>query len=388
MIEITRKSSCCGCGACAQACPKNCIVMKEDEEGFLYTVVDAAKCVDCGLCEKVCPIRSKKDSGGPETVKAYAAYVKNEDIRRESSSGGIFSVIAQWVLDQGGAVFGAAFAEDFSVHHVMIESVEELSRLRGSKYVQSSIGDTFRMAKEQLEAGRTVLFSGVGCQIAGLKAYLQKDYEKLYTVDVLCHGTPSPMVWQKYRTEQEAKRKTKTASVCFRNKDTGWNGYSVAMDFENGDSYSRDHGMDPYMQLFLSDICLRPSCHSCAFKDIPRQSDITLGDAWGIRNVMPEMDDDRGTSVVLLHTQKGRDLWSCLQEQLVAKEGKLDALLPPSADSRRSVAAHPNRKKFFKAVRKGASPEELTRLTKKSPIHKLFSLARRCLRKAQRILKK
>lgn len=380
MIQISNKADCCGCEACVQICPKNCITMETDAEGFRYPVVNSQSCVDCGLCERVCPILKKVRTTEQREVAAFAAYTKDETVRKSSSSGGIFSMLAEHILAQQGVVFGAAFAEDFSVHHISIENRTELEKLRGSKYVQSSTDDTYRQAKALLESGRVVLYTGVGCQIEGLKAFLGKDYDSLYTIDVLCHGVPSPKVWKKYLSEQEEKWGSPVVDAFFRNKRKGWKRYSVVLNFKNETQYGEIRSNDPYMRLFLANICLRPSCHSCRFKDIPRQSDLTIGDAWGIQNHMPEMDDDRGTSVVLVHTEKGRRLWEQVEPQMRVKQGKLDTLLPPGADSRKSVRMHANRKRFFALLDRGADMERLVKLTKKPLLRRILSAGKKCLK--------
>lgn len=383
MLKLSQKADCCGCGACAQACPKKCITMTPDPEGFLYPAVDADSCVNCGICEKVCPVlkNAKPESAD---VLAFAAYTPDAELRENSSSGGVFSVLAHEILRRDGVVFGAAFAEDLSVGHVMVEKSEQLSRLRGSKYVQSRIGDTYRQVKELLEQGRPVLFTGVSCQIAGLKAFLRKDYENLWTVDVLCHGVPSPAVWQQYCREQEAKRASKLERVCFRDKRTGWRSASIAMDFSGGEAYCQRNATDLYMRLFLSDICLRPSCHRCRFKDVPRLSDLTIGDAWGIEKHMPDMDDNRGTSVVLVNSEKGKALWETVAPALVSRQGEVDTLLPKTADSRKSVTPHPNRSKFFVALSQGATVEQLCKLTRRSWYRRLLSFGKRTIKRLLR----
>ena len=384
MIRLTKKADCCGCGACAQSCPKRCITMKQDEEGFLYPAVEDARCIDCGLCERVCPILNKRSSGS-EAVLAYAAYTSDDALREKSSSGGIFMVLAQEILSRGGYVAGAAFDEDLSVHHILVNDPQDLDKLRGSKYVQSRMEDTYLWVKEQLQKGRPVLFSGVSCQVAGLKAYLGKEHEGLYTVDVLCHGVPSPKVWEKYLQEQARDHGGKPAVVSFRDKRSGWNGSSISVKFDNEAEYCRRGSEDRYMQVFLRDICLRPSCHSCRFKDFPRPADLTIGDAWGIGKHMPELDDDRGTSVVMVNSPKGRQLWDAVAGELVYKPGQLDTLLPKDADSRRSVRPHSNRSRFFAALDQGQSLEQLVKLTRKSPYRRLLSFAKRT---AKRLLRK
>lgn len=379
MITVSDKQNCCGCGACSQVCPQGCITMTADEEGFLYPHVQEAACIGCDACLRVCPMDA--GCGKPEAaVPAYAACSEDEPVRRSSSSGGIFSLLAQWVLERDGAVFGAAFAEDFSVRHRMIQSPQELELLRGSKYLQSSTEDTFRKAKALLEAGQMVLFSGVSCQIAGLKRYLKKDYPLLYTVDVLCHGVPSPMVWQTYRKYLETLHGSSFHNVNFRGKTLGWKQFTMEITFRNGDTCCVPHSDDPFMKLFLENICLRPSCHSCRFKTFPRPSDLTLGDAWGIDGVFPELDDDGGTSLILVNSDKGQELLEKVQGQMTLKQGPLDELLPESADSRTPVKPHPRRKAFFTAAAGGASVEKMLSILKGTLPQRVIGAAGRILR--------
>jgi coenzyme F420-reducing hydrogenase beta subunit len=380
MIRLTEKANCCGCGACADICPKRCITMKQDEEGFFYPAVDPARCIDCGLCEGVCPIL-KKQAPQPVQLKAYAARATEDALREKSSSGGLFTLLAEEILSRGGCVAGAAFDQDLSVRHILGDNAADLEKLRGSKYVQSRMEDTYLCVKEQLQKGRLVLFTGVACQVAGLKSYLGKEYENLYTVDILCHGVPSPMVWEKYLREQEAAHGQKPAAVSFRDKRTGWRRSSISMKFDQGAEYCRPGGADRYMQLFLGDICLRPSCHSCRFKAFPRLSDLTIGDAWGIEKQMPQLDDDRGTSVILVNSEKGQKLFDRVASRLVCQQGEPDSLLPPDADSRRSVRPHANRAKFFAELEQGKNLEQLAVLTRKSGYRRLLSWGKRTLKR-------
>lgn len=371
---IDNKKDCCGCTACMHICPVKCIKMQEDEEGFLYPVTDKKKCINCHKCEKVCPIRNIiNDNAETET---YVGYNKNEEIRKQSSSGGMFSVVAEWILRQNGAVFGAAFDENFEVYHIAVETEAELSKLRGSKYVQSNLLDAYPRVLQYLENNRKVLFTGTACQIAGLKKYLKNDYENLYTLDVLCHGVPSPKIWRMYLEDKNKKYNSSIEKIEFRNKKNGWKNFSMKIDFSDNQRYCVLHPEDEFMRMFLGNINLRPSCYSCRFKGIPRISDMTVGDSWGIENYMPDMDDDKGTSVILVHSSKGRQMLEAVKASLNIKEANLDKALPRTVDSRNSVEMHPNRKKYFEGVSRDESFDSLNGYLPKNFMQKVFGLLR------------
>ncbi len=379
MINILNNENCCGCGACAQACPIECIQMKVDMEGFLYPHVDRNKCVNCHLCEKSCPIISKKETTN-NVMASYAAFSKDEDFLKVSSSGAIFSELAIYVFNNDGVVFGAAFDESMMVKHICIDKKEDLHLLQGSKYLQSNVGDSFKIAKELLNQGRLVLFTGTACQIAGLKSFLKKEYDNLLTVDVLCHGVPSPLLWKKYLIEMKKKNCNKRiVSVLFRDKRSGWNNYSCTVLFENGYKYSENHNSNLFMKLFLKNICLRPACHNCKFKELERQSDLTIGDCWGIEKVLPEMNNEKGVSIILTHTNKGADILEMISDRVRMKKYDTDMLLPPSSDSRISVLPHRNRKKFFKKLRRTRNVSRLVKCL--AP-----PLKTRIIKKIQRII--
>jgi len=317
---LSTYAKCSGCYSCEQICPKSCIKMVVDQEGFWYPVVDKQKCINCHLCERACPIVTPLTSVTIEQPKAYAAYNLNEEIRAQSSSGGVFTALAEYVLSLGGVVFGAAFQDDFSVSHICVETAEQLNKLRGSKYLQSKIGNTYKEAKGLLDSGRIVLFTGTPCQIEGLLAFLGKEYDNLYTQDLICHGVPSPMVWQKYVKYREKKAASTTRRTFFRHKNYGWKMYSVQFEFTNCTEYIQAHDVDLYMTSFLRNWCLRPSCYACHFKKKNRLSDITLADFWGIENVCPEMDDDKGTSLVLVNSKRGNLLFDKIQNNLAIEK--------------------------------------------------------------------
>lgn len=350
MIQITDKYNCCGCAACVQACPKQCISFEEDEQGFRYPAVDTSLCIDCHLCEKVCPVINQDEPRKP--IATYAAINPDEDIRLKSSSGGIFSMIAQQVIDDGGVVFGAQFDSNFEVEHAYTDATEGISAFRGSKYLQSRIGNTYSEVRTLLQQGRKVLFTGTPCQIAGLRKFLGKqcDNPNLLTADVVCHGAPSPKVWRSYldNTFSANKAGKNTAdlsqnaradlsAIAFRDKSTGWKKYGFfvlgssaltadensvfsSLNTENSSKVLLHETLDKnlFMQVFLKDLCLRPACHRCPAKAGRSGSDITLGDYWGIGNHHPELDDDKGTSLLVANTAKGAEIISKLGANIVS----------------------------------------------------------------------
>ncbi len=366
MIKILQKQFCCGCAACVQRCPKHCISLQEDNEGFLYPHVDESVCIDCGWCEKVCPVIHQQESAKPIIV--YAAKNVQDDIRMNSSSGGIFTALAEKVIAEGGVVFGVRFDKHWEVVTDYTETKEGLSLFRESKYLQSRIGDSFTQAESFLKSGRKVLFSGTPCQIAGLKLFLKKEYDNLVAIDIICHGVPSPGIWRQYLKEETARmcgqkntvlphsipeRDVHVEGISFRNKDLGWKKFSFALILSttngSGEKFSFCSHMpfkeNPFMKGFLSDLYLRPSCYACPAKCGRSGSDLTLGDFWGVQLVMPELDDDKGVSVVLVNSEKGNRYCKGLE---IHKWGTTyDQVLQYNPAIEKSVQIPRNRKKFY-----------------------------------------
>lgn len=345
MINIVNNKDCTGCHACYSICPQNCISMDRDPEGFWYPKVDYDKCIDCGLCEKVCPIQNKIEI--INKPQAYACINKDELIRIKSSSGGIFTLIAEEIIDLGGVVFGAMFNNNFEVIHSYVETKEELSKLRGSKYVQSRIGETYKRVKDFLNEERKVLFTGTPCQISGLKLFLGNTYDNLVCMDIVCHGVPSPSVLEKYIKYREKQANSKTKRIAFRRKYEGWKQFSVSFLFENNTEYRQTLHTDFYMKAFLKNVCLRPSCYECSFKTIHRESDMTLAGFWGIQNILPDMDDDKGTSLIFVNSIVGQDILNEIKSKIILKEVDIDKALKYNSAAIKSVEYNEKRKLFF-----------------------------------------
>ena len=325
---LANQRLCTGCSACVNACPVKCIEMEENADGFHFPVImDKSACISCGTCREVCPVQ-RNIGEEAEEPKAYAAFSKDEDLRMRSSSGGIFSELAAEVLKLGGAVYGAAYNENFEINHLCVEKQEDLWKLRGAKYAESKLGDIFSKTEETLREGKKVLFTGTPCQIAGLKSFLRKEYDNLLLVDFICHGVPSPMVWReyiKYRAKIDADD-LMPIEINLREKSSGWSRYQYSNYFKypTGEEYCEVSTNSAYMKLFTEDYINRESCANCKFKGYSRCSDITLGDFWGIWDVDPEMDDNRGTSVVLVQSERGQKFCKQIKERIRFKAVQLD----------------------------------------------------------------
>lgn len=321
MIQIVNKESCSGCTACYNICPKKCIKMKQDEEGFLYPEVDKEKCVNCELCETICPLKQKKVEDDEKKVEFYVMTNKNKQIKKESTSGGIFSVFAKKIIEEKGIVFGAVFNDDFVVIHKGIETIEGLQKFRGSKYVQSKLGDVFVQVKEELDRQRKVLFSGTPCQVAGLKAFLRKDYENLYCIDLVCRGVPSPMYFEKYKEQKIKSQKSNINKIAFREKTYGYSSSTMSIYFENGKEYHNGHESDEMIKAFMKGLCSKPACYKCNFKTIYRPySDITLGDFWNPESIEPKEEFTRGATLVIVQSNKAKELVDLVKNEIYSKK--------------------------------------------------------------------
>ena len=381
MIDIQEKFRCCGCNACVQRCPKHCISMHEDEEGFLYPCVDTSVCIECGLCEKTCPILNQDKER--KSLAVYAAKNPDDEVRVQSSSGGVFTSLAEKVIDEDGVVFGAAFDERWELVQCYAEDKDELAKFRGSKYLQSKVGDTFRQAEVFLKDGRKVLYSGTPCQIAGLKRYLRKEYSNLLSVDFICHGVPSPGVFRTYMRDEidkcAARRSGKKntvllpciplvtendgldlkglqiKSIAFRDKRLGWKKFGFALKFseasaEGENSVLLSYGTlneNPYLRGFLKDLYLRPSCHSCTFKGLSSGSDITVADYWNVHTLIPNLDDDKGVSAIIVSTENG--LSALHETNAVLIDASWEDLLQKNPALIRSARCNKDRSRFFDA---------------------------------------
>ncbi len=312
MINIY-KNICTGCRACEKRCPINAIKMVEDKKGFLYPEVDEKICIKCGLCARICPTNNKETE---KEKRAYATYNKDEKIRLDSSSGGIFDILAKHIIKKGGVVFGAAFDKDFNVKHIYIDNIKDVYKLRKSKYVQSDTTDTFETAKKILDEGKYVYYSGTPCQIEGLKSYLGKEYDKLVTQDIICHGVPSPRVWREYLKYKAIN----IQDINFRSKEkSSWEEYQFKIVYNNKEEYE-DHNKNIFMRLFLSDLILRDSCYNCKFKKENRESDFTLADFWGIDKTNKQMNDHKGISLLIINSPKGQEILKNILNKIEIKE--------------------------------------------------------------------
>lgn len=353
MIPVRKVlETCTGCEACFAACPVSAIEMRFDEDGFANAWIDSKRCTSCGKCRALCPVGK---SPARPFRGSFAAFAKDTALRAKSSSGGLFSLLAEEVLDTGGLIFGAAMEEDGTVAHRAVTSREGLAILRGSKYVQSSgLTGCYEAARTALGEGRRVLFSGTPCQIAGLYAYLGRGGATplLLTVDLVCHGVPSPMVYQAYRRSQEQRQGAKITRLDFRDQTRGWKDFGMRVCYAEGPDTVADMRTDPYLAAFLQNLSLRACCTQCAFAGERRQGDLTLADCWGAPQVVPQLDDDRGLSLVLVGSPAGEAALAALAPRMVAQPVDAQALVPYNPCILHPVRPHPRRKAFLAHVRR------------------------------------
>lgn len=367
-IVLASVTDCTACAACVSVCPKGCISMVEDKEGFLQPKIDTKQCILCHKCEKTCPILNTESISDDFETKAYATINKDDEVRAQSSSGGVFFPLAKWVIEQGGVVFGARWNEKWEVVHDYAEDVESVKAFMRSKYVQSVVGDTLKQAKEFLEAGRWVMYSGTPCQLGGLRAYLGKKYDKLIQVDLICHGVPSPGVWRGYLKDYFGKEKI--VGINFRDKKEGWSNLQRITITTVSTTICEKQMENPYFRGFLTNVYLRNSCHNCRFKSVSRNTDITLADYWGVHLFCPEMCDDKGTSLVLVHSSKGYEIFSNIlcANNIKVQDNVIEYKTWNSAIEN-SVPVSKKRYYFFKAFEKNNKFSELVKYIDKDRLH-------------------
>lgn len=344
MKEVLEKKSCTGCSSCASICPKGAIKLIQDNEGFMYPEIAQGKCINCGLCKRFCPVLNTKQNNSLN--RCYVAYNNDSKAKKTSSSGGIFDAIAKKILNENGIVIGAAFNDRMELRHIAIEKTEDLEKLKGSKYLQSELDNIFSYIKEQVNS-RKILFVGTPCQVAGLHAFLKKDYDNLVCIDLFCHGVPSPKLFSKYIKELEEDNKSRIVNYNFRDKKTGWDTYSNTASFEDDKQISELQSNNSYMRLFLSDIALRESCYNCNFKVGNKYSDITLGDFWGVQKYYPEMYNKNGVSAIIINTEKGKRIFESISNNLKYKKCELEEIEAGNPSLKSSGKYPKNRNKFF-----------------------------------------
>lgn len=354
MIKIKNKVDCCGCNACGDACTYNAITFKTDIEGFWYPEVDETKCIDCGLCEKICPIINidkLKKNDYEKPVRVLAAINKDMYVRWNSTSGGVFSALADVMYKQGGYVSGALYNEDFTVRNYISDNLEDLERLRSSKYLQSRAEGIFKEIRELLKSGKQVLACGTPCQMAALRSYLRKDYENLVIVDFICRGVNSPKVYRSYLDSLEKRYGSKVVYVKAKNKELGWRNLTRKVTFANGQSYYGVHMEDDFRRGYHTNVFCRPSCYDCKFKGFPRIADITIADYWGIEKVDRNLDNNIGTSMILLNSRKGVSYFEQTKGHFEYRDTPFEAILDGNIALRKSIEpAKINRKSFFESL--------------------------------------
>ena len=360
MIKITDKRKCCGCSACQNICPKTCIEMKTDRYGFKYPFVDEKLCVDCHLCEISCPVlNSSQPKDKP--LSCFLARSTDETVRRTSSSGGLFTELASSVLKNDGVIFGVRFDDRWQPVYDYTESIEGLAAFRGSKYVQTDVSFVYRRVLTFLKSGKSVMFTGTPCYVAGLNHFLGKSYDNLITVDFVCHSIPSSLVWMQYLSEIESATEACIRRVTFRDKSRGWTNYGIRLDLESNSgeliTIIESHEDNPYMRGMLHDIFTRPSCSDCPARNYRSGSDLTLADAWGMEKYHQGKNDEKGFSHVLVNTERGKAFLNRIMQTLDYEEIDYHEVEPTSLHLPLTKSCHPSRYRemFYSDLDSGTS---------------------------------
>ena len=339
-VSILDKSQCCGCSACVNICPKSCIDFIPDQLGFMYPKVDSDKCVECGLCEKVCQFKPDYDRTLRYlTADVFAIRAKDQEQLGKSQSGAVFYLLSEYILEKGGVIYGAGFDDNYRVLHKRAQTSAQRDELRYSKYVQSDVVSAFKSVKTDLEKGLSVMFTGTPCQVAGLQAYLRKQYPNLYTVDLVCHGVPSPKIWQDYIDYLKKLYRSELVEVRFRNKQYGWNSCWETFKFANGKFLKRSTSND----MYFSHLSVRESCSNCPYTNINRVGDISMGDFWGWKGVM--FNDNKGLSIIFVNSDNGRTLFDKISVNSDIVESNINDCLQPQLT--KPITLNPRREEFL-----------------------------------------
>ena len=353
-----KKEDCCGCTACQRICPTEAIKMLVDNEGFLYPEIDQDVCIDCGLCLETCAFQKGYDkSDNYKKPVVYALKHKSDQVRKQSSSGGAFTAISDYIMSNKGIIYGASLAEDMKVSHQRAETEEERDRFRGSKYVQSDINYTFSQVKDDLDQDKQVLFTGTPCQVAGLKRFLSKSkvsidkLKNLTLVDFICHGTSSPLIFKDYIKYVEKMNRSKVTNYLFRSKVKGWRHTEEAF-FKNGKSDSKSKLSKLHKKIYYSNLTMRPSCHACRYTNKKRPSDMTIGDFWGLENYFPDFKDKLGVSVILINTDKGSDLYTNISDSVESIPSNIKDCSKKQGNLKRPTKISPQRDEFWQDYKK------------------------------------
>lgn len=388
MIDTIKKVKCTGCNACSNICPEQCISMVADKDGFWYPKVDYTACTKCGLCIKTCPALNGVKTSNIENPNLYAAWSNDKDIVRNSSSGGLFSELAKWVLAANGYVVGAAFTKDHLVAHYMIDNIKDIGILQQSKYLQSDIGDMYTKVKQKLNQGSRVLFCGTSCQVGGLLNFLKKDYANLIAVDFICGGVNSPKAYLSYLDMLKEKYKSDITKISFRDKDIDWISFNSRVEFKDKQIYKDVYTSDIFMNGFIKyKLFTRPCCFECDYRTLPRVADITLGDFWGIDKVDAAFENKEGTSLIMINSKKGRGLFDSIKENIFHKQCTIDDALPGNPCIFHPTERIGNSKKFFRLLQNNSFEASYNKCSNPTISYKANKLRLKITSKAKRMLK-